>query len=443
MTSESTASRGFRRGLAHALPGWIDEGLVSPEAADTLRARYALDEAAGSMQRLLLICIYMVGATLIGGGAITFVAANWSLIPQAGQAGLLIGAMLACHLAGYHIGYQRQTHPGLGHALIVVGTLIFGASIPLFAQIFELEGHWTGGVTLWAVGAAAMAAATGSVPLALAAITAAVVAQGGATTGRVDTSLWMAPLIAAGGLSFGRLAGSRAVTVFAVVGAGAALLFHAGDTHGFHGVVLAAMVTGLLLTTAGLLTRWPEGARTVGIGTTLFFAYLVSYEEPAKSVFRNDAWQLTPPFPEPMLALVLAAMVAGAAVLWARAFRAGELDAGKLDARPQVMVAGLFAAAAILLSLMVLVTDAAALVLIANASLLALGAGLIGAGVRTAHRGAFWTGMIVIGAVIIGRFFEIDTSLLAKSAVFIACGVAVLVAGIRFEGALRRREIVS
>ena len=438
MTPQHAASRGFRRGLASALPGWVDEGLISTQAAETIRVRYALDEVAGSMQGLLLMCIYMVGAALIGGGAITFVAANWSAIPQAGQAGLLISVLLALHLTGYHIGYQRKTHPGLGHALIVVGTLMYGASIPLFGQIFHIDGDWPAGVALWSVGAAAMALAVGSVPTALAVIAGSLFAHAGLGFRGDDPVWWYTPLLVVSGLAFGRLYHSSVVTAGTVVASVVALLFYAGGTNDFQGVVTAALVSGLLLTTAGLLYRWPAGAQTVGIAVILLFAYILSFEEPARSLFPSTARYLQPPAPLSLHGMILLPMVIGAAALWVRA-----LLAGRVAATPRIVLAAVCAVAALVPCLAIMAGDATAVVLAANAMLLALGAVLIWAGVRLTQRAEFWVGMLVIGAVIIGRFLEIDSGLLAKSVVFTGCGIAVILAGIRFEKMLRQKGLAT
>lgn len=435
MNPVTPATRGFRRGLAQALPGWVEEGIVSASAAEMLRMRYALDDAAGSMQRLLLLCIYMVGAALIGGGAITFVAANWSAIPQAGQAGLLIAVLLALHLTGYHIGYQRKTHPGLGHALIVVGTLMFGASIPLFGQIFLIEGDWRGGLAMWALGAGAMALAVGSVPTALAAIAGSLIAHIGYLGHLSVPAWWYAPLVAVAGLGFGRVHGSRAVTALTLVAAVTGLLFHAGPAHGFHGVLAAALVSGLLLTSAGHLHGKPTGATATGTLALLIFAYIASFQAPAESAFPPAATYLAPPAPLALHWGLLLPMGVGAASLWGWA-----LAAGSLKNSPATVLAGLYAATAILLCLVLVLGDSTVLVIAANAALITLGGVMLWAGTRLADRLTFWTGMIVIGAVIIGRFFEIDTGLLAKSAVFVACGIAVIAAGLRFEKTLRTQE---
>jgi len=44
--------------------------------------------------------------------------------------------------------------PRLGHAVSLLGTVLFGASIALVAQIFQVSGPWYGAFGAWALGAA-------------------------------------------------------------------------------------------------------------------------------------------------------------------------------------------------------------------------------------------------------------------------------------------------
>jgi Zn-dependent membrane protease YugP len=48
-------------------------------------------------------------------------------------------------------------------------------------------------------------------------------------------------------------------------------------------------------------------------------------------------------------------------------------------------------------------------------------------------RGQFWAGVVVLSAQLASRFFEYQTGLLLKSAMFIGLGVVVLIAGVLFE----------
>jgi hypothetical protein len=74
-----------------------------------------------------------------------------------------------------------------------------------------------------------------------------------------------------------------------------------------------------------------------------------------------------------------------------------------------------------------------------NLAALILAAIIIGIGLIDERRLAFWLGSLYLVLLILSRFLEYETSLLVKSAAFLACGVAVIVAGISYETYLRRK----
>ena len=59
--------------LKRELPQWVDDGLVEQSQADAISERYRLDD--DSTAGLVLPAIYIIGACLVGGGAVSFVAA--------------------------------------------------------------------------------------------------------------------------------------------------------------------------------------------------------------------------------------------------------------------------------------------------------------------------------------------------------------------------------
>ena len=91
---------------------------------------------------------------LIGCGVVTFVAAHWDEMDRGIKVALLLLAMLAAHGTGYWLWRVRKpARPHLGHSLTVLGTLIFGASIMLFGQIFHISGRLDDAFLAWGAGA--------------------------------------------------------------------------------------------------------------------------------------------------------------------------------------------------------------------------------------------------------------------------------------------------
>ena len=102
-------SRRFREELRRALPGWERDGLVSPEAAGVLRARYQLDAPDADGPGLLPV--YVLGALLLGAGVISLVAWHWDAMPAAAKLVVIGGAMVAAHGGGFTLWRGLRHNP--------------------------------------------------------------------------------------------------------------------------------------------------------------------------------------------------------------------------------------------------------------------------------------------------------------------------------------------
>src|SRR5262247_1833035 len=156
MSSETNRTVKFRAALKREIPAWIDQGILTGEAANRLNSIYDLDSLGKESSRLLAAVLFTIGSLLVGGGVISFVAAHWDEISRGPKVALLFAALLAFHIAGYWLRY-RSGWPRLGHALIFCGCLVFGANIGLLAQAYQVSGAWYGMFGVWALGSLAMA----------------------------------------------------------------------------------------------------------------------------------------------------------------------------------------------------------------------------------------------------------------------------------------------
>lgn len=125
--------------------GWINaegEAAIRRDVASTQGSKLELSSALG-----------ILGAVLIGFGAMSFIAAHWSEMPRLFRLALIFGALFASYgVAG--VLFERK-HPTFAHAAILIGVSIFGAGIMLIAQMFHIEGHPPDAVLTWALGALA------------------------------------------------------------------------------------------------------------------------------------------------------------------------------------------------------------------------------------------------------------------------------------------------
>jgi len=158
----------FEQRIAAEAKSWADEGLVSPEQADAIAARYADTERVRRRDRFVRTLAF-VGAIGVGLGVILFFAANWDGIPRFTRLAVLVVGIVALYAGGDRLSRVR---PRVGHALLLLGCLLFGASLFLVGQMFNVSPHDSLAFLLWTAAAAAGAVILRSEPFAgLAAIT--------------------------------------------------------------------------------------------------------------------------------------------------------------------------------------------------------------------------------------------------------------------------------
>jgi uncharacterized membrane protein len=158
------AERSFADRLARESETWVTEGLVTADQAAAIRARYGEPVDARSRTANALA---LVGAIAVGVGVIAFFAANWDGIPKPLRLAVLVAAILGAYAAAYNLREGTGRLPRIGEALYLLGVLLFGASLFLVGQMYNVEAHDPLALLLWAGGAAAVAAVVQTTPLTL------------------------------------------------------------------------------------------------------------------------------------------------------------------------------------------------------------------------------------------------------------------------------------
>ncbi|MFP5349186.1 MAG: DUF2157 domain-containing protein [Gammaproteobacteria bacterium] len=148
------------------MPTWAERGWVAPGANRAILDHVA---AQGSGAPYLTYAFSLLGVLLLGSGIVTYFAANWGGIPKLVKLIILFGSMWLAYGAAWH-ALRNEYAPLLGHALLLLGTLLFGANIMLIAQIYHIDSHFPNGVLLWSLGALAAAYLMRSQPVLVAAI---------------------------------------------------------------------------------------------------------------------------------------------------------------------------------------------------------------------------------------------------------------------------------
>lgn len=135
------AGGGLALGLGSPFAGLLDEwraeGIVDEQQARVLAERHA--DAMRLVRRSRIArALGILGGATVGVGAILFFAANWDDIPRAVRVAILIAFLVGFLGAGYWLRNVTGRYPSLGHAFLLIGTVLFGVSIFLVAQMY----HW-------------------------------------------------------------------------------------------------------------------------------------------------------------------------------------------------------------------------------------------------------------------------------------------------------------
>jgi uncharacterized membrane protein len=426
----------FRSTLKGELPVWIEQGFLTEEAAGRLSTIYKLDELGKESSQTLAAVIFTIGGLLVGGGVISFVAANWEILPTTIKIFFLFAALLGFHLTGYWLRYRRNS-PRLGHALLFCGCLVFGANIGLLAQIFNISGTWHRAYAVWAIGSLAMAWAVRSWLIGALALGLSFIWFVGFAGDDHEELATIYPFLLAGFfLSLGIFTRSRALYALTFAGLISAMTYLAGNASNSGRLSLVAMAAGGFLSwTAGEYHRVTQNRPELGNAVAVLGALAIAacaYIGSFHGLWSRDEISVGGLWLIPATAAVLAG-----AILGGRMWR-------QMNSEQRIILMG-FAMACLMVVLGMVLSSQRPAVLPVFGNLAALMIAAIGIrkGILDERRSAFWLGTLFLALLVLSRFLEYETSLLLKSLAFIVCGTVTIVAGIAYEKFLRRKEVAA
>jgi uncharacterized membrane protein len=162
--------RAYRKRLESDLARWEDDGVITPAVLAGIRV--ALPPLAPGIN--VPVVVATVGGLLIAAAFLAFVAAHWTEFARLLRSSILVVGIIGANGLGAWLA--RAGRPVLADLCASVGSIIFGAGIALVGQMYHLGGDFAGGMLLWAMGALAAAALTGS--------------RGALAVGLVAASVW-------------------------------------------------------------------------------------------------------------------------------------------------------------------------------------------------------------------------------------------------------------
>lgn len=433
MTSNQNLSTKFRAALRNELPIWIQKGIISEQTAKQLSNAYQLDNLKHESTRLLSAVIFTIGGVLLGGGVISFVAANWDAIPTPVKLALLFFALITFHAVGFWLWHTHNWRR-LGHALVFCGCLVFGANVGLVAQIFHISSNWYGGFGAWALGSLVMAWAVRSWIIGVLALSTSFIWFIGFQSDHEPSASFYPLILAVFLLPLAWIIRSRVLYAGTLLGIITAACVWAGYQGSGRQLLFTMAAGGMFMWALGELHRASEWrlefaniTAGFGLGLLAVAAYIWSFHGLwDSSVFgpMRSLWAF----------LFFSLSIAISLLAWRRAKQSRLLFAAGV-----LLVGVILCASSLLSAASANIIDGEFLfTATTNLAALILAAVIIGVGLIDERRLAFWLGSLYVVLLILSRFLEYETSLLVKSAAFLGCGVAVIVGGISYEKYLRR-----
>ncbi len=460
----------FRRQLRQEAQLWQDEGLIDADFYQVLAQKYQFNNLETAARDRFVFILIAVGATLLGLGVITFVAANWQALTREARLILLLSLFLTTNIAGFSLWRQpannnisprsrKRRQQVFGEGLLILGALTIGANMALLAQMFHISGSSYELFLGWGLAVLLMAYSLRLTSLGMLALILVLI---GYSTGLFDwystrNELTLGRIVIehiplALSVLFVPLAyqcRSRWIFRIAAIAFVISWQFHLKsleiltytDAPPWIAIATFVLPPALLWSYDDLLfvrvssRLFQPFARTLTLAFFSIMFYFLSFRWlwEARTVgyqaqFRNTSLATWLPFIDVAIFTVLA--------LWQwwhllRPTRNQERQG--IDVKT-IFIGSLIVITALLIFIHQAITPIPAIPIFAfNVLLAVLGFGLVREALELGQRQAFWGGIFLLTLQIISRMLEYDTALLFKSFVFILCGVAVIFAGLWFE----------
>jgi uncharacterized membrane protein len=134
--------------------GWTVE--VIQESFNLISAEKAEKLEKEDISKRAIRIIVVLGAALIGAGIFSFIAANWLGMTKPLKIIIILSSMIGVYSVGWYVREKYKLRK-TGEALILLGSIIYGAGIFLVAQMFHIQANWPDGFILWMIGTIATA----------------------------------------------------------------------------------------------------------------------------------------------------------------------------------------------------------------------------------------------------------------------------------------------
>ena len=430
------------RWLYGELPELVSQDVVEPDVAERIRQHYSQLPGGGTAKRWATVLFGILGAALIGGGAILLLAYNWDELSRPMRSVIsILPLAIAATLGGWLLWTENES-PAWREGVGTAQTLAIGSSIALVAQTYNIGGRFDEFMLTWSLLALPIAYLLRATFPALLYLV-GIVSWSGSAAFHTGRELWYFPLLCAA-LPF---------------------LWWTGRPNQCHPRPVLLMWTLALSVCIGIgfaaegvcakLGAWPPlfaglFALLYLVGSRWWAEASATWQRPFQNVGALGAVGLT---------LVLSFADAWSHALWGRYWE----DAGYFLGGLQLLAAAVLPIAAIALWVQscqrkawieVMLGAVAPLAVVGwiasqchvqvvsavlfNLYLFVIGLGTLVIGLRNRHLGMVNAGMAALSAAILCRFFDSDLNFLLRGIAFILIGVGFLTTNLvlqRWKGA--------
>lgn len=155
----------LKHDLATEAGHWVRESIVTREQAQTILARYGTSLNQSERKGFGYYVLLALAALSCGKAVLLLVSHNWADLPRTARILALIIATLGLNGGGFVAWSRGREH--LARVLFIVGSMMYGATIFLIAQIYHLQLDFPPGVLWWAIGIIPLAIASRSITVSL------------------------------------------------------------------------------------------------------------------------------------------------------------------------------------------------------------------------------------------------------------------------------------
>lgn len=133
----------------------LNQGVGIDAIQDAFNQIVTKEEKEEAREKTIRIVV-TIGAILVGFGFFSFIASNWQEMTKGAKVLIIVTTMTSSYIFGWFFR-EKWHYEKIGEALILLGTILYGAGIFLIAQIFHIRENWPDGFILWMIGIIVMA----------------------------------------------------------------------------------------------------------------------------------------------------------------------------------------------------------------------------------------------------------------------------------------------